>query len=91
MTETEFSAVAYAFMGALARLGAGNPKGVKIHDDTLVKDTAEPWIVVDAISRSTWQTPCHFRRLLQALEKRKISLKRLLFQLQAVGKKQLAN
>ena len=47
MTETEFSAVAYAFMGALARLGAGNPKGVKIHDDTLVRDTAEPWIVVD--------------------------------------------
>ncbi|MCG9131544.1 hypothetical protein J5I95_07680 [Candidatus Poribacteria bacterium] len=47
MTETEFSAVAYAFMGALARLGAGNPKGVKIHDDILVKDVAEPWIVVD--------------------------------------------
>ena len=47
MTETEFSAVAYAFMGALARLGAGNPKGVKIHDDRFVKDTAEPWIVVD--------------------------------------------
>lgn len=47
MTKTEFSAVAYAFMGALARLGAGNPKGVKIHDDILVKDTAEPWIVVD--------------------------------------------
>ena len=47
MTETEFAAVAYAFMGALARLGAGNPKGVKIHDDILVKDAAEPWIVVD--------------------------------------------
>ena len=47
MTETEFSVVAYAFMGALARLGAGNPKGVKIHDDSLVKGAAEPWIVVD--------------------------------------------
>lgn len=47
MTETEFSAVAYAFMGALARLGAGNPKGVKIHDDILVKDEVEPWVVVD--------------------------------------------
>ena len=47
MTESEFSAVAYAFMSALARLGAGNPKGVKIHDDILVKDAAEPWIVVD--------------------------------------------
>lgn len=47
MTDSEFSSVAYAFMGALARLGAGNPKGVKIHDDGLVKDAAEPWIVVD--------------------------------------------
>ncbi|MDE0019457.1 MAG: hypothetical protein OXU51_24970 [Candidatus Poribacteria bacterium] len=47
MTESEFAAVAYAFMSALARLGAGNPKGVKIHDDRLVEDTAEPWIVVD--------------------------------------------
>ena len=47
MTEREFSTVAYAFMSALARLGAGNPKGVKIHDDTLGKDMAEPWIVVD--------------------------------------------
>ena len=47
ITETEFSIVAYAFMGALARLGAGNPKGVKIHDAPLTKDTDEPWIVVD--------------------------------------------
>ena len=47
MTESEFSAVVYAFMGALARLGAGNPKGVKIHDDIFVKDATEPWIVVD--------------------------------------------
>ena len=47
VTETEFSAVAYAFIGALARLGAGNPKGVKIYDAPLTKDTNEPWIVVD--------------------------------------------
>ena len=52
MTESEFSAVAYAFMGALARLGAGNPKGVKIYDAPLITDDAtdgeeEPWIVVD--------------------------------------------
>ena len=48
MTESEFSAVAYAFMAALARLGAGNPKGVKIHDAPLTKeDVDEPWIVVD--------------------------------------------
>ena len=47
ITETEFSTVAYAFMGALARLGAGNPKGVKIYDAPLTKDTDEPWVVVD--------------------------------------------
>ena len=48
MTDSEFSAVAYAFMAALARLGAGNPKGVKIHDAPLIKpDEDEPWLVVD--------------------------------------------
>ncbi len=47
MTESEFSTVSYAFMGALARLGAGNPKGVKIHDAPLIEDVDEPWIVVD--------------------------------------------
>ena len=48
MTEKEFSTVAYAFMGALARLGAGNPKGVKIYDAPLIKaDVDEPWIVID--------------------------------------------
>ncbi len=48
MTDSEFSTVAYAFMSALARLGAGNPKGVKIYDAPLVReDKEEPWIVVD--------------------------------------------
>ena len=47
MTEGEFGSVAYAFLGALARLGAGNPKGVKIFEDKLASDTPEPWIVVD--------------------------------------------
>ena len=47
VTESEFSTVAYAFMSALARLGAGNPKGVKIYDAPLTGDTDEPWIVVD--------------------------------------------
>lgn len=49
MTETEFSAVAYAFMSALARLGAGNPKGLKIYDAPHLtkEDAEEPWIVVD--------------------------------------------
>ena len=48
ITDSEFSSVAYAFMGALARLGAGNPKGVKIYDAPLVsEDKEEPWLVVD--------------------------------------------
>lgn len=48
MTDSEFSTVAYAFMSALARLGAGNPKGVKVYDGPLIKeDVDEPWIVVD--------------------------------------------
>lgn len=46
VTEAEFSAVAYAFLDALARLGAGNPKGVKIYEGTLLKD-CEPLLVVD--------------------------------------------
>ena len=47
ITDSEFATVAYAFMNALARLGAGNPKGVKIHDAPLTKSEDEPWIVVD--------------------------------------------
>ena len=48
ITDSEFSSVAYAFMGGLARLGAGNPKGVKIYEAPLIKkDVDEPWIVVD--------------------------------------------
>ena len=48
ITDEEFSTVAYAFFGALARLGAGNPKGVKIYDAPLVtEEKEEPWIVVD--------------------------------------------
>ena len=47
MTKGEFATVAYAFLSALARLGAGNPKGTKIFEDKLTSDTPEPWIVVD--------------------------------------------
>jgi hypothetical protein len=46
ITETNFGAVAYAFLDALARLGAGNPKGVKIYEGTLLEDR-EPLLVVD--------------------------------------------
>lgn len=46
ITEVEFGAVAYAFLDALGRLGAGNPKGVRIYEDELLKER-EPLLVVD--------------------------------------------
>lgn len=46
VTEVEFGAVAYAFLDALARLGAGNPKGVKIYESALLRER-EPLLVVD--------------------------------------------
>jgi hypothetical protein len=46
VTEAEFGTVAYAFLDALARLGAGNPKGVKVYEGTLLKEI-EPLLVVD--------------------------------------------
>jgi len=46
VTEAEFGAVAYAFLDALARLGAGNPKGVKVYEGALLKDH-EPLLVLD--------------------------------------------
>jgi len=33
ITDNEFSTVAYAFLDSLARIGAGNPKGVRIYED----------------------------------------------------------
>lgn len=46
MTDADFSGVAYAFLDSLARIGAGNPKGVKVyeHPDYL---EGEPLLVVD--------------------------------------------
>ncbi len=46
VTEAEFTAVAYAFLNALARLGAGNPKGVRIYEGKLIEEQ-EPLLVVD--------------------------------------------
>lgn len=46
VTEQEFHAVAYAFLDSLARLGAGNPKGVHIAEKSLL-NTQQPLLVVD--------------------------------------------
>jgi hypothetical protein len=46
VTEQEFQAVAYAFLDSLARLGAGNPKGVRIVEKTLLS-ASQPLLVVD--------------------------------------------
>jgi len=47
VTEGEFAAVAYAFLDSLARLGAGNPKGVRIYDGDERFMNGEPMIVLD--------------------------------------------
>jgi len=46
VTEQEFQAVAYAFLDSLARLGAGNPKGVHIIEKSLF-NVQQPLLVVD--------------------------------------------
>jgi hypothetical protein len=46
VTEAEFAAVAYAFHESLPRLGAGNPKGVKVHEEAGYLD-GQPLLVLD--------------------------------------------
>lgn len=46
ITEQEFESVAYAFLSSLSRIGAGNPKGVRIAEGALLEDN-EPLLVVD--------------------------------------------
>ena len=79
ITDSEFSTVAYAFMGALARLGAGNPKGVKIYDAPLVKkDKEEPWIVVDRYLAPLGKRPV-ISPSIKAVEKAKEQFKEAVF------------
>jgi hypothetical protein len=44
ITEAEFSSVAYAFLDALPRIGAGNPKGIAIAEEP---ESKMPLLVVD--------------------------------------------
>jgi hypothetical protein len=46
VTDDEFSAVAYAFLDSLARLGAGNPKGVSLYEIDLL-GAVQPALVLD--------------------------------------------
>lgn len=46
VSEKEFSAAAYAFLESLARLGAGNPKGIRIFDAKWLNQT-QPLLVLD--------------------------------------------
>ena len=46
ITESEFQAVAYAYLDSHARLGAGNPKGVKIYEAEWI-NALQPLLVVD--------------------------------------------
>lgn len=47
VTEREFESVAYAFLDSLARLGAGNPKGVRIFEGLKILDERHPFLVLD--------------------------------------------
>ena len=46
VSEAEFSAAAYAFLESLARLGAGNPKGVRLFDADFLGNR-QPLLVLD--------------------------------------------
>lgn len=46
ISEAEFSAAAYTFLESLARLGAGNPKGVRLYEAEMLK-VQQPLLVVD--------------------------------------------
>lgn len=46
VSDEEFCAVAYAFLQSIARLGAGNPKGMKIYEGEIL-GKVEPMLVVD--------------------------------------------
>lgn len=46
VSEAEFSAAAYAFLESLARLGAGNPKGVRLFEAELLGPN-QPLLVLD--------------------------------------------
>jgi hypothetical protein len=46
VSDAEFSAVAYAFLESLARLGAGNPKGVRLYEAEILR-AQQPLLVVD--------------------------------------------
>ncbi len=46
VTEAEFAAAAYAFLDSHVRLGAGNPKGVRIHEADML-GAQQPLLVLD--------------------------------------------
>jgi hypothetical protein len=46
VSEGEFSAAAYAFLESLARMGAGNPKGIHIYEAEMLS-SVQPLLVVD--------------------------------------------
>lgn len=46
ITDDQFATVAYAFLDSLVRIGAGNPKGVRIYEDAKYFN-GEPLLVVD--------------------------------------------
>jgi hypothetical protein len=47
VSQEEFNGAAYAFLQSLARLGAGNPKGMALYYSEALTGALEPMIVVD--------------------------------------------
>ncbi|MEJ5224227.1 MAG: hypothetical protein WHV44_07200, partial [Anaerolineales bacterium] len=47
VAQSEFNGAAYAFLQSLARLGAGNPKGMALFYSDVLTGTLEPMVVVD--------------------------------------------
>jgi hypothetical protein len=47
LTDQEFASVAYAFLNALSRLGASNPKGVRLAEGRFLASSDEPLLVLD--------------------------------------------
>lgn len=66
VTESEFNAAAYAFLDSLARVGAGNPKGVRLYEES-----GAPLLVVDRYVSPLGKRPVlspHIHRVDEAIQ-----------------------
>ncbi len=72
VTQAEFNGAAYAFLQSLARLGAGNPKGMALFYSDVLTGNLEPMIVVDKYLSPLGSRPVispHITQVEKALER----------------------